>query len=494
MDFGVILPVPVEKHAVFLWQIPPQPGTQLGTESALSSWRFSGYVSAAEFSSQGSILLASFDGSISIAQPTGSLELLRIDREHVPILARFLAGDERILIALGEIRGEILDRQGRVIRELRAAEKFIDAAVSPSGEIIVTGSTGGSIHVWRTEGGELSTFPIHPGGVRPVRFHLGGKWMVHEGGGSQFVRRSARSGDLERATFDTGFEGELYDVDVSPSGEIVWCGSGGRIRLRATTGEIRNFPIGFGEDFEPSQGQRADTSVWGCHFSPDGERVLTQTETKDFRLWTRAGQPLLWIETELSDCTFSPDGTQIVTASWGPGLAEVWSLEEAGTDSAFDPDHSIEPEWTVPHPSRVQSARLSRDNQYLLTACSDGTARIWRRGEEKAVLELPHDGEVSEACFSPDERWIATVSTDGNARIWTRDGELVQKIPHPSGVMAVIFLEDGTRILTLDEQNRVRSWFVDPRELLEAVDRRLVRLPLHGDAREMYRDVLEAEE
>jgi WD40 repeat protein len=71
------------------------------------------------------------------------------------------------------------------------------------------------------------------------------------------------------------------------------------------------------------------------------------------------------------------------------------------------------------HDDWVNDVNPSADGEWLVTASSDNTARIWstRSGIAIAVLR-GHRDAVSRAVFSPDGRHVVTAGEDGTVRIW----------------------------------------------------------------------------
>ena len=133
-----------------------------------------------------------------------------------------------------------------------------------------------------------------------------------------------------------------------------------------------------------------------------------------------------------------------------------WRHLRAGLDqSLFSlPGHS---QW-------VRSVAYSPDGSRIVTASSDGTARLFdgRSGEPLRVLR-GHDGDVNAAVFTPDGRRVLTGSADGTARLFDvesgecvavpwRDASAVSDVAiDPSGVLFAVASEDGcVRLLRLD--------------------------------------------
>ena len=57
------------------------------------------------------------------------------------------------------------------------------------------------------------------------------------------------------------------------------------------------------------------------------------------------------------------------------------------------------------HPANVQSAEFSPDEQHIVTACMDGSVRIWDMAhDEEPVADFPQEGSVGRVRFTRDGR------------------------------------------------------------------------------------------
>jgi hypothetical protein len=76
----------------------------------------------------------------------------------------------------------------------------------------------------------------------------------------------------------------------------------------------------------------------------------------------------------------------------------------------------------VGHHAPVKAVAFHPVADWLLTASSDGTVRVWRftGGPAEHVLR-GHEGPVTGIVFSPDGAHFATSSDDGTVRLWSAD-------------------------------------------------------------------------
>jgi WD40 repeat protein len=119
------------------------------------------------------------------------------------------------------------------------------------------------------------------------------------------------------------------------------------------------------------------------------------------------------------------------------------------------------------HTALLKTAVFSPDEQHILTAAEDGTARLWDlSGNQIAVFE-GHDGNVLQARFSPDGQRVLTASQDKTARLWDLTGkQLVVFKGHESNVNSAEFSPDGQRIVTTSRDRTARLWDLSGKELL----------------------------
>lgn len=101
---------------------------------------------------------------------------------------------------------------------------------------------------------------------------------------------------------------------------------------------------------------------------------------------------------------------------------------------------------------------FSPDNQQILTASWDKTAKLWYLSG-KLLNTFQHDGAVESALFSPDGWSILTASWDRSAKLWNLQGELLANLDkHQGAVNSAVFSPDGSRMLTASDDRTSKVW------------------------------------
>jgi hypothetical protein len=148
---------------------------------------------------------------------------------------------------------------------------------------------------------------------------------------------------------------------------------------------------------------------------------------------------------------FSPDGARVVTAGTD-GTARLW---DAATGNPLG--------LPLKHDNIVYSAAFSPDGARVVTASWDGTVRLWDAATGNPLaLPLKHDKEVNSAAFSPDGTRVVTASFDGTARLWdaATGNPLGLPLKHDNWVNSAAFSPDGARVVTASWDGTARLWNV----------------------------------
>jgi WD40 repeat protein len=138
------------------------------------------------------------------------------------------------------------------------------------------------------------------------------------------------------------------------------------------------------------------------------------------------------------------------------------------------------------HDNLLWSAGYSPDGQRIVTASTDGTAKVWEAQTGIELLTLTgHDGRVNSVGYSPDGQRIVTASK--TARVWEAQTgqELMTLKGHDNLLWSAAYSPDGQRIATAGSDGIVQIYTTDMEELLQIADSRVTR-QLTAEEKETY--------
>ncbi len=162
---------------------------------------------------------------------------------------------------------------------------------------------------------------------------------------------------------------------------------------------------------------------------------------------------------ELWSAEWSPDGTRVVSAS-SDGTARVWDAATGQTVLTL-----------TNHTGPVSYAVYSPDGKRIAIA-EEHTALIWDATTGRLLLTLKgHTAGVNWVAFSPDNKWIVTSGEDQTARLWdaaTGAPGLILR-GHTDRVDSATFSPDGTRIVTASGDMTVKIWDAASGKLLNTL-------------------------
>jgi len=120
------------------------------------------------------------------------------------------------------------------------------------------------------------------------------------------------------------------------------------------------------------------------------------------------------VGTAVRSISVASDASLVVAAN-NHGTCYVWRLlRESTMATHFEPLHKLNA-----HNGYILKCLLSPDVQYLATASSDKTVKLWNLDGFKLEKELKgHQKWVWDCVFSVDAAYLVTASSDTTARLW----------------------------------------------------------------------------
>ena len=306
---------------------------------------------------------------------------------------------------------------------------------------IVTASGDGTARVWDGSGtGTTVVLEGHENEVVTARFDRNGRRVVTASlDGTARVWNADGSGD---AVLLAGHEGPVHHAEFSPDGSRVVTASADRTACVWSADGGKPLMVLPGHEGEVSR---------ASFDPPDGRHVLTVSQDGTAILWRwedGSGKVIARHDDRISSGRFSHDGSRIVTAS-SDGLAKLCRV-----------DGSAECLELSGHTDSVRNAVFSHDDRMILTTSADCTVRVWAAdGSGDPLILESGEGCIVDAAFSSDDHRVVTAARDGQARVWMLgDVRSFVALAGHEGLRRAVFSRDGARVITASDGGTVRVW------------------------------------
>jgi len=340
--------------------------------------------------------------------------------------ARFVTasddGTARILTRDGETL-QVLDHQDEhnVIRpagtgdfslyDPTAPPEVWQARFSADGSKVATSCSDRLVRIWNADSGKLLDQPLagHQTPMVTLAWSLGG-WLASADNmdawpaeGASFAIRIWRpTGDRFLLAATIPVPDSVHQIAFAPTGMglAAACRDGNAYLYELADGlptVTRVLPH--------------DGPVASVDFSPDGKRLLTGSNDRGLRLWSRNGE--LLTKTQL-------DGRVLRARFVGGPLpgTPLRIVSTSGDHTVRLFDDRLQPLLVLRgHSDLTWSAQLAPDQRQLVSSSWDGTARIWDLYDPERPLLLGHRAPVRALARLPDGH-IVSVADDRTARIW----------------------------------------------------------------------------
>ncbi|HIK03724.1 MAG TPA: WD40 repeat domain-containing protein [Trichormus sp. M33_DOE_039] len=281
--------------------------------------------------------------------------------------------------------------------------KVTSVAISPEGEVLVSGCTDQNINVWNiNDGNFIKTIAGNLGEVSSVAVSPNGDFLAV--GSCEHPRSNVKVWDLKTGKLVHTLLGHQKPVNVvviSPDGQILASGSN-KIKL-----------------WNLHKGDRICTlwhssAVHAIAISPDGTILASGSSDTKIRLWNpRTGDPLRTLIGHAGDVkaiAISPDG-QLLFSGSADSTIKIWHLVTGKLLYTL-----------TEHTEEITSLAISPDGQTLFSSSADTTIKIWRISTCEAIQTLiGHSETVNSISLSLDGKILASGSSDQTIKIWQID-------------------------------------------------------------------------
>ena len=299
------------------------------------------------------------------------------------------------------------------------SDRIWEAAFSPDGELLASGSVDGIVNIWQKKDGQIVRVLRHPAGITSLAFSPDGSSLATSSYDSNVRLWRVADGALLK-TF-SGDSKTVWTVAFSPDGRTL--ASGGE------DAAIKLWDVNQGSLLRTLKGH--SLNIWAVAFSPDGSRLASGSFDRQIKIWNVADGQLIRTISGHSQAvlsvTFSQDG-QSLASGGDDSTAKLWNVADGSLIRSFQGDSE-----------HIYSVALSPDGKWLLTGGRDRnslgellqnffgtsdsnkwvTVRLWNLADGKLLQTFAdHSNDVFSVAFSPDGKWFASGSEDKTVSLW----------------------------------------------------------------------------
>ena len=302
---------------------------------------------------------------------------------------------------------------------------------------LLSGSWDGTVRIWS---GNLTHYAEFVSGNRVVRalLFVAKDPILFIAGSDRILESWSWQSLQDKHARETPHDGDISALDLSPNGQMIASGSwDGSIALWTAQGQfLRVLP-------------RISGGINDLRFTPNGAFILAATQDHRLRRWDLQGHPpqiIAEAKDSINTIDISADG-QFLALGSDDGRWQLLTLEG-------------KPILTVQgHAAPITDIGFMPRSSNIVTASLDRTLKIWTRQGVLLKTLVGHQEGIMRLAFHPTEDIFASASIDKTVRLWTFQGEPITTIRgYRAGVIRVVFSPDGKFVASGDANGLVTMW------------------------------------
>jgi len=365
-----------------------------GHKDNLKHMNYKDIVTSLNFSQDSKLLLSSCLDSTCILWNIEGKPLLTLKSLETPAtFAAISPNIEKIAIAGYGGKVDIYSISGIIQKSFNTNQYWIDdIRFSNDDKIYTTCTDCSEILLWDISEKKSETIKSHSKRINNIDYSPDGKYFVTASFDSTAILYNAKGGELQHLT---GHKDKINSAQFAGNSKLIVTASNDHYVIvwdlkgeKLLQYQFDKYPVEF------------------ASFSPDNKHIILISPANIVRIIDLDGRII-------SDFQWLYDYSWNVGGSWWPRST---LLDTLGREINYK-------EW---HNSFVNSAELSPDSKYVLTASNDSTARLWDTQGKEILRFNGHNDRVIDASFSGSGEKIVTIGLDNSIRLWDINGDLLE--------------------------------------------------------------------
>jgi len=387
-------------------------------------------------------------------------EILAADPEataEIAVSAVAVSPDGQLVLS-GDTAGQLQlwEREtGTLIRTFEETEmgriNNIVFAPDPGQNIAVSVSVDGIARVWDTETGqELRRFEQHGDNIQAVTFSTDGQWVVTGGDDLRVYVWDVNTAELVNAFVTVN--GPVVDLDYHPHANIVL------IMALNTPPTLWNVDTNGSRAFSSYLPSLDNLRDGAAVFNSDGTRVLSSSAV-EMRYWNLETGELIFEMTghgsNINDIAIGPNDEFAISSAWRENSIRMWDMRTGVELALFNG-----------HDGVMERVDITPSGLYALSASADKTLRVWEL-TNGALIRIYDDGptdDIFDVDYHPSGESVVTVGVDPIIyHIDLTTGEILDRLEgeFTERVWTVQFDPSGEHVFAGGNEGFVVMWNIE---------------------------------
>ncbi len=260
----------------------------------------------------------------------------------------------------------------------------------------------------------------------------------------------------------TGHQDDLDAFDIAPDGAHVWSVGEDRFCRHFNLQTGQELPDNFRHDVRPTCMAVSHALPLAACGNLGGQLLIVNTST--------GKRQQLQVSHAVQSVALSPDGRWLAA---GDRNGAMWLWHIQGSEAAATGyEFALEPGWFA-HEGRIYSVDFTPDSQQILSAGTDGAARLWDvssedRDQRIRLVKTSVSRAINTLQFLPDDGLLLVANPQKGVELWDCNSayDTPQNCFEFPRTQCVGSSQDGTLVGAGTHDGKVRIWNRHTQELL----------------------------